>query len=85
MTDMARRASLRRQLVAVEAFRDAIVGEPADDYRRWATALVAPTDALLHELLKLEGGHPYPHPLGTMAGMFRDYAVLAEGWLGDGA
>jgi hypothetical protein len=50
-----RRASLRRQVAALEALRDAMIQESEDDYDRIAAALIPATDAILHELMELEG------------------------------
>lgn len=61
-TESFRRASLRRQMEALTAFRDALRAESDADYERFAPAMYRPTDALLHELMALEGVPPYPHP-----------------------
>ena len=58
-----RRASLRRQVALLEGLRDALRDEPDDQYERFATALTPLTDAIIHELMALEGVPPYPHPL----------------------
>lgn len=60
--DLLRRASLRRQVALLETLRDAMAAEPEADYDRIAAALIPTTDAVLHELMALEGRPPYPHP-----------------------
>lgn len=59
-----RRVALRSTVAALEDFRDALESGPWDLYERFARALMAETDALLHELMELEGVPPYPHPMG---------------------
>jgi hypothetical protein len=67
-----RRAALRRQVSALTVLRDAVASESDDDYERFATALAPLTDAILHELMELEGVPPYPHPMACR-------------WYGEGA
>lgn len=59
-----RRNSLRRQVALLEGLREALQGEPMDQYERFADALEPLTDKILHELMALEGVPPYPHPRG---------------------
>lgn len=65
MSTQLRRESLRRQLDLMTQVRDQMRHEPSDDYDRWSAALMPLTDAIMHELMALEGVPPYPHPAGT--------------------
>lgn len=51
---MLRRASVRRTVLALEAFRDSLRGESEADYNEVAAALISFTDRILRELVALE-------------------------------
>lgn len=62
-----RRASLRRQVDLLVEIRDRMSREPADEYDRWADALIPLTDRVLRELMEAEGvGWPESHLIERM-------------------
>jgi len=60
--------SLRAQVAALEAFREAMYDEmDSQEFDALAKLMIPTTDRILHELAREEQGEdyvPYPHPIG---------------------